>query len=330
MPKSVRTQIVEAVAGNLTKIKAGNPVPNLSDGHKFLGTVRSVNRALVALNDDEFPALFVVDPVETGRHLLADVLQQTLQMTIAGIVRTTKNATGRRPDPHSVTVLDNLIDDTRSVLANDPTVGGLARRTRIPRLEANTSTDVDSLAFDTTFEVDYIELVDTGADSSIVLPEALLADPASNFLTPTMPWGETVLNSLFNAFRTIPGIVWVERARNWPIPLEQISARYTPGIWFKDVTESYQYGGSTDTKKISAISCVLLAVETDLDSYPSPAVDNWVAALKNCVGAKPNADLGGRIATMDIQAIRTERCEYPLVAIELDLQLMYMQSFAVS
>jgi hypothetical protein len=322
MPKSTRTLIIEAVEAGLSKIKAGNPIPNLGGDRRFLSTVRSVNRSMFGVADDKFPALFVVDPVETSRHLLADVLQQTIQLTVAGEVKVSKRDTGRNPVQNAVQQLDNLVDDTRAVLVSDPTWGGLSRRTRLPRLEADTSTDDESLAFAALCEIDYIEAVDTGAGTVVLVPDAQVVDPLSGPYT--QPYGETVMNALFNAYLTIPGLKWVERAKNWPLQLEQVSARYTPGVWFHETNENYEYDGSTDTKKRVFVTTVLLAVDTSLDTFPA-SIDTWVAALKNCLGTY--ADLGGRVLTVDILAIRTEHSEFPVVNIELDLQIMYVQSF---
>ena len=330
MPKSTRTLIIEAVETALGKIKAGNPVPNLASGsaHIFLSTVRSVNRSMFGISDDKFPGLFLVDPVESGRHMLADILQQTVQMTVAGEVKVpTRQDTGRT-GKSAVVQLDDLIDDTRAVLVSDPTWGGLSRRGRITRLEADTSTDDESPAFAVLYEADYIEVVDSGAGTTVTLPAAFSTDSTSALPSGpfTQPWRETIVNALGNAFRAIPSLVWVEKARNWPISAEQISARYTPGIWFKDTNEPYQYQGSMDTKKTLFITTRLLAVDTNLATFTA-SVDTWVAALKSCLGT--NADLGGRVATVDILAIRTDRCEYPVVDVELDLQIMYIQSFLI-
>jgi hypothetical protein len=327
MPKSKRTQIIEKVASSLTRIKAGNAVPNLTNGgsHTFLSTARSVNRAMSELNADKFPALFVVDPIETGRHLLADVLQQTLQVTVAGEVHS--QDVGSAPLKNSVEQLDDLLDDTRAVLVSDPSWGGLARRSRIPRLEADTSTDDHAVAFAASYEIDYIEVVDDGSGSAIILPLPLPVDSPGAPGPYTQPYGETVYNALFNAFLHIPNLKWVERARNWPMPLEQVSARFTPGIWFHESNEQYQYNGSTDTKKLEFVTALLLAVDTTLATFPA-SIDHWVAALKDCLGTY--ADLGGTVLTVDLLSIRTERSEFPVVAIELDLQIMYLQSFLTS
>ena len=121
MPKSVRTQIIENIVDGLENIQAGHQVPNLATGipHKFLSTVRSVNRRVAGLSDDQKPALYVVDPVETGRHLLADVLNQTMQLTVAGLI-TAPQQRNNTPIRNIVTMLDDLIDDTRAVLVSDP------------------------------------------------------------------------------------------------------------------------------------------------------------------------------------------------------------------
>jgi hypothetical protein len=330
MPKSVRTQIIEAMEAGLWKIKAGQAVPNLATGsnHKFLSTVRSVNRAMFSVNEDKYPALFLVDPAESGRHMMADILQQTMKINVAGAIKVNKkDGTGSNPYKNAVEKLDDLVDDTRALLVSDPTWGGLARRSRIPELSADASTDDTSVAFGALYEVDYIEVVDDGSDSAVELPTPLPADSVENLPATTQPWGLSIINALFNAFLTIPGIVWVEKAKNWPIPLEQISARYTPGVWFKDVTESYQYQASRDTKKFLYVTGQLLAVDTNLATFTT-TIDTWVAALKNCLGTY--ADLGGRVATVDITAIRPERSEYPVVVIELDLTIMYVQSFLIS
>jgi hypothetical protein len=327
MPKSVRTQIIESVVDSLGKIQAGRLVPNLSTGvpHKFLSTVRSVNRRVAGLNDDQKPALYVVDPIETGRHLLADILNQTMQLTVAGLI-TAPQQRNNTPLTHIVTLLDNLIDDTRAVLVSDPRWNGLSRKCRIVRLEADTSIDAENVAFGVVYEIDYIELIDTGEATAVILPDSLKVD-RSGYVNPVpggMPYGEAVLNALFNAYRTIPGLTWVERPRIWPLPLEQVSARYTPGVWFHETGETFTYGGSYETQKQVSVSTVLLAVETDESQFWS-TVDSWVAALKNCMGTY--ADLLGVIAKSDILSIRTEKCEYPVILIEMDTQLMYVQTF---
>jgi hypothetical protein len=327
MPKSVRTQIIESVVSSLEKIQAGGLVPNLANGipHKFLSSVRSVNRRVAALNDDQKPAIYVVDPVETGRHLLADILTQTMQLTVAGLI-TAPQQRNNTPTRNIVTLLDDLIDDTRAVLVSDPQWGGLSRKARLVRLEADTSIDALNVAFGCVYEIDYIEMVDSGAGTPIQLPPALPVD-VSGYVSPSnggMPFYQAVMNNLFNSFRTIPGIVWVDRPPIWPLPLEQISARYTPGVWFHEVNETFEYGGSTDTQKKINVSTVLLDVEPDETQFES-TLDRWVAALQTCLGTY--ADLSGMIAKIDIQSTRTEKSEYPVILIELDFQLMYVQTF---
>jgi len=328
MPKSVRTQIIEAIEAALWKIKAGNLVPNLAVGspHKFLSTVRSVQRAMYEVSADKIPVLYLVDPTETGRHLLADVLQQTLRVTVAGYVEASPNHESGRTGKSLVEQLDNLIDDTRAVLVSNPHWNGLSRRSRLLQLEAETSVDEPHLAFSAVYEVDYVEAVDTGAGTTIVLPDALPTYQASPYPLP-IPQGENVLNALFNAFLSIPDLVWVERPLIWPLPVEQVSARYTPAVFFHETNETYQYNGSTDTKKLVSVTAALLAVNTDVDTFDN-AIDSWVAALKNCLSTY--ADLNGIVATVDLLALRTGRCEYPVVNIELDLQIMYIQSFTVA
>jgi hypothetical protein len=296
-------------------------IPNLAGNeHRFLSTVRSVNRRVAALNDDQKPAVYVVDPVETGRHLLADVLTQTMQLTVAGLI-TAPQHKNKTPLKHIVTQLDDLIDDTRAVLVSDPQWGGLARKARLIRLEADTSIDFENVAFGAVYEVDYVEMVDTGQGTAVLLPQPLPADPAS------MPFGQVVVNTLFNTYLNVPGLAWVERPSIWPLPLEQVSARYTPGIWFRETGETFTYNGSTDTKKQVTVSTVLLAVEPDEAQYDA-TLDQCVAALKNCMG--DYADLGGIIATWDLQSLRTDKSEYPVILIELDSQLMYIQTFKVN
>jgi hypothetical protein len=325
MPKSMRTQIIEKVVGSLEKIQAGHQVPNLTTGgaHRFLSSVRSVNRRVAGINDDQKPALYVVDPVESGRHLLADILAQTMQLTVAGLITSVqhKNAT---PLKNIIGMLDDLVDDTRAVLVSDPQWGGLARKSRLTRVEADSSVDGNcgTAAFGALYEIDYIETVDSGEGTLIRLPDPLPVDQTMA----SMPYGGAVMNAMFNAYLTIPGLVWVERPRIWPLPVEQVSARYTPSVWFHETGETFEYQGSRDTKKQLSMSTVLLAVEPNEDLFDT-AIDYWVGALKNCLGSLVGADLQWVVATVDIQSIRTEKCEYPVILIELDSQLMYIQSF---
>jgi hypothetical protein len=310
--QSFRTQIINAIVQALQGIRAGATVPGQSVTYST--QVRGVHRNLQDQPKEQLPALFVTDPSVEGKPLLADMYEASMTVFVSGMVYDLKI-----PIPR----LDLLWDDCLLCIRNNPqwitpnAPNGLALRTRVRREEGNTEIEEPYAAFVLQCEVDYIE-----RPSHLVLQTELRVDLRT--VDPSSTTWQQINDTFFNVFCAIPGITWVEQAELWPIPPEQIPLNHTPGIFFQGLTETYQYTGSRDTIKKVSMPVMLLAVDLDPTTWQD-SLANWYAQVKLIIGN--NSDLGFLVNTIDIQNIQVQRSSYPLIRVDADLIIRYVQPF---
>lgn len=315
MPKSVRSRIVETVAAELSKIRAGARIPGMPPGSEetFRSTVRTVTRALSAdMGPEDYPAVFITDPSVSYRHILADVKAAQMRLFVSGALYDYSRK--------AVEELDRLIDDVSLVLSLNPTWGGLAWRTRMLALDASTEVEEPAAAFSILLEVDFPEFSAGAAEGGAVIPPRPV-DVAG------MSRSEQILGRLFNAFLDIPEIAWVEIPDVWPPPPEQMRRTQCPGVWFREIEELFDYRASQHAMKIKNVAILHADFEPDREAFPS-CVDRAAARLKNVLGKY--ADLEGSVLTVDIRSIRSGRSEYPVALVDADIMIRYYQSWLES
>lgn len=306
-----RTRIVQAIEAGLKEIRAGRPVPGQApspDPLLFQASVKMVSRTLNDPGPNGTPALFITDPTVYYRHLLQDVKHCTMRMFISGI---TTDYT-----PKALEQMDMLYDDVEAVLTYNQKWGGLVRRSRIVSADVSVEVGEPDAGFTFVYEVDFVETNAIPRNPSVLDPL-----PVEQ---PGQPWMSTVTHSLHNAFLDLEEVSHVEISDLWPIPPEQLSRSQCPGVWFTHQTESFQYHASRLATKTASYAVLLVDVQEDARLFRR-AVDTWGARLKDCLGR--HADLEGRVLTVDLQAIRGVRSDFPVVMIEADLLVRYMQSF---
>jgi hypothetical protein len=321
--KTQQTRLNEAIVAGLKGIGANKAIPGKQG--TFNTSVTTVTRASNDPGNDKFPYLYFSSATLTSRHLLADIRQATMKGSVIGLIYA--NLKSGNPTP-AADLIDGLRDDTSAVLTLDPKWGGLARRTRIISESHSPEVEEPQAAFVTEFEIDFIEMNLDNAP----------ATPAPGFnangqielsVSTSLSLREQSLNRFWNSMFNTTGVVWVEMPTIWPMPYEQIPQTHTPGVFFKDTGETFEYRGSTATFKIINISLVILVVESDETNFVSTQ-EGWVATIKQQLGNATTADLGGIINTVDIKEIRSDKSEYPLVHLEFDLAIRYVQSFVLA
>lgn len=313
--KSIATQIVEALVSSLKQISKGKKIPWLPAGSEqtFNVTPQTITRRLSDIQTpDQMPALYVSSGRNRYRHLLSDVMVASMEIFVAAMVYKDQDPTG---------LLDSVSDDVLAVISSNPTWNGLARRTRIKANDATSEQEEPSGGSSFDLEIDFIE-ISAMAPASYDLKEL----PAGTDTEPIAGQSKTeqVWNALYNAFLTVQDIVWVERASIWPIPPEEIPRAKTSGIWFKDQNEEYTYVGSQQAEKRPSVSVLYVGVDTNPATFPR-SVDQHVARMKDVLGRY--ADLEGRVSTIDIRSIRSNRSEFPVVIVDADLAILYVESW---
>lgn len=318
---STQLSIIETVCNALKKIRQGDKIPGLPEGsaERFSITVKTVERSLHSnLAKDKYPAVFVANPTIYYRHVLSDVAICTMRYFIGGVLY--QMAQSSTSNTGSITDLDRLSASVRAVLMANPTWSGKSLRSRIVSSDSYTETEEEPQGMVYVCETDFVEFLDQVPNSyALIRLPVDLPDCGSSRLQ--------ILNSLYNAFLDTEGIAFVERSKEWPIRPESISRQQTPGIWFHAPNEEYVYGGSRNTDKTISISVLSAALDFDLSTF-AQSIDVHVARIKDVLGR--HADLEDRVLTVDIKAIRTERSEYPIILLDVELAVRYIQSYEES
>ena len=309
--QSNRAKIIDIFVNDLKQIRKDLKIPKLPVTSKetFNTTVNLVSKSLSQPTDDQLPALFVLCSSELSRHLLADVTVETMNLYVASHIHSFDDTYTAQD------WVSDLLDDVRAVYSANPQFDGYARRSRIMRTDHDTELAEPDASFLVTIEVDYIESLEYTDDPVQIPVRSTSCD---------LPQATRIMNGFHNALATVQGVATVTNADVWPVPNEQILRRDCPAFIYQATEEQYEYHGSQETTKRISVTLLLVAVEFDFDSYPD-AIDSWVAKVKNILGS--NADLGFKVNAIDLRSIRTTRSEYPVIYVETDLTIRYMQSF---
>jgi hypothetical protein len=314
--KTKATRILETIASEISLIREGDRIPGFSPNSdiRFNSTVRTVLRTLSDVPLDRLPAVHIVEGDQNYRHVIADVLNVTLNIHIGGTLHSNGDGNGT---PTATEMMRSLQDDLQTLITANPTWDGLAGATRITHSARDTDLAEPDAAFILSLEVDYVEAPPAEED-----PVMLSRLPEDD----TVSFKECILNGFYNALIQTPEIAFVQRSAAGINPAD-VARKQTPGIFFFASDENYQYHGSTDTSKRISLSLILVAVEIDPLKYIA-SIDLWETRVKNVLGN--NADLGGKVLTIDVNSIRTSRSEFPVVFVEADVQLLYVQSFLLA
>lgn len=314
--KSVGADIVLAVEQAMKRIKKGAKVPWLPDGmpQTFSVSPVTVTRALSDLVTEKYPVIIMAAPQTRFRHLLADITSNTMEMFVTGIVADFKR--------ESIELLDGLSSDVYGAITLNTTWDGLALRTRVVRQERNTEIEEPQAAFSYVLEIDYIERDREWQRSGYSL-DPLPAGTDENPL-PGQSKTAQVIAALLNAFQTIPEVAWVEYAKQWPPPMEQIPRVKTPGVWFREQQESYEYLGSRLADKRNTVLVMYVAVCPEGEDFQT-FVGRHIARIKDVFGRY--ADLADRVLTIDLKAVRPGRSEWPVAVLDVEIEIRYVSSF---
>jgi hypothetical protein len=317
--KTTRTKLNQAIVSGLHLIRPDFPIPNRTE--TFNTEVTTITRSLRDYDRDRMPVLYFDSSSNLGRHILSDVREVTMKGGIMGILAERDYVNALIPAADQV---DGLADDVEAVLMIDGTWGGLALRTRIIGTIQSTEVEEPLAAFNKNFEIDYIEMSTPDGLATIPAGTVNLNGQVARTVTDSDPLRRQAIDKFFNAALAIPGLEWVEEPTLWPIPFEQIPSSHTPGFFFQDTGETYEYKAGTPTYKVISLQTALLALETDGTVFVETK-EAWISKLK--LFLSDNADLGGAVATVDLIEIRSDKSEYPLIHLECDVKVKYVQSF---
>lgn len=318
---STQSKIIESIVSTVKKIREGNKIPGLPEGssERYAISVNTVERSLSNdLAKDKYPALFVTNPSVYYRHLLSDVSICTMRFYVAGVLYNYSQTSTK--DVGSVVRNDRLREAVHLTLTANSTWGDNAIRGRVLSCDVYTETEEEGSGFVFTCEADFIEYSDSVPDKDNLLPLPVDVTVCGSSRL-------EILNALYNCFLDTENISHVERATTWPVPPEIIFQKNCPGIWFRDSQEYYNYLGSRQADKNVAVNVLYAAVDFDAGTFAN-SVDVHVARIKDVLGR--HADLEDRVLTVDIRAIRTNRSEYPVILLDVELAVRYIQSWEES
>jgi hypothetical protein len=95
----------------------------------------------------------------------------------------------------------------------------------------------------------------------------------------------------------------------------------------KEQYEEYEYTGSPATKKTIHVEFTTFVLEF-VEANFAATTDVWIAKIKQLLG--DYADLGGTILSIDLREIASVKSEYPLIQIDTQIDLRYVQSFEMT
>lgn len=305
---SQRTLILNQVQKAYSAIRTGSTIPGSTV--RFKNTFKTVSRRLLSPTKENMPSIQYAYETVTASQYLSDVRLDT--MALRSVIMVFSSSEKKS----AAEMVDDLMDDAMNALTYDPQLNLTARRVRI--VEASASPEEEEFEIMGVFTT-FIDYIEQNTDSvKATLPSALSFNPDTDYKE------HQIMCLLFNACLTTQDIVWVERATVWPVPPEQIPSSKTPGIWFKEQAEEYEYVGSPDTKKTIHVDMVLYALETTESNFAN-AIDTWVGNLK--IMLQNNADLAGAVLSVDLVQISSAQSKYPLIQIDVQLNIRYVQSF---